>query len=397
MWNALSSAVDLRTAYLLGGLVALLSGATVGMLRGLHEPSRAAVTTLAWSLCATAIAQLLAAGRGMWPDVVAVRLALVAACTGAVLMLAAVRSLYGRDTPPRVLRYALGTVAVLVLVLPGPKASIVLTFTVLAACALMGGRAALQGREPGAPAGRIGLLALLSVMAIGTALRALDVAILPAHAITEGGAQLGSLQGPVAIVFALGGLALMILSLKIVYGRLLADVRHQAVTDELTGLSSRRHLFGHGDPWLTARSRAANFTALMMIDVDHFKSINDRFGHDVGDRVLRHVATVLRGALRSDSVLARYGGEEFCALVPVQDQNEAEAAAERVRGAVECQPFPLTDGCVDVTVSIGLAFHRPGLTLREVLRTADRRVYYAKACGRNRVVGEADTLQAAIV
>lgn len=84
-------------------------------------------------------------------------------------------------------------------------------------------------------------------------------------------------------------------------------------------------------------------------------------------------------------------------MVPVSDPAEAEAVAERVRDAVQARPFLLAGGSIDVTVSIGLACHRPGLTLREVLRTADSRVYFAKASGRNKVVSEYPVLEEAIV
>ena len=135
----------------------------------------------------------------------------------------------------------------------------------------------------------------------------------------------------------------------------------------------------------------------MRIDVARLSVINGRCGREVGDPVLSHVAGVRRDTMRRDSVRARYGGEEFCAMVPVADQNEAESVAERVRAAVHARPFLLAGGSIEVTVSIGLAFHRPGLTLREVLRTADSRVYFAKAAGRNKVIGDHPLLEEAIV
>ncbi len=397
MFEGQTTAIDPRTVCLLGGLVALLSAAAVGLLRGLHERSAAAVTTIAWALVAHAVSMLLAAANGALGDVDTMRASFAALAASAVLTAVGLRALYGQPTRQRLVNYALGAATLLALLLPGGRAPLFAMFATQAACAAVAAHAVFAGREPGAPMGRVGLLALLGVLGLGATARAFGVAAGHEVGLAPDAMRVGPLPGLVLMLYALAPIVLMTLGLKVVYGRLVADVRQQAVTDELTGLASRRYLFGHGDPWLTARGQSANFTALMMIDVDHFKSINDRFGHDTGDRVLRHVAVVLRGALRSDSVLARYGGEEFCALVPVADQTEAEAAAERVRDAVESQPFPIPDGCIDVTVSIGLAFHRPGLTLREVLRTADRRVYYAKACGRNRVIGEIDTLQAAIV
>ncbi len=128
--------------------------------------------------------------------------------------------------------------------------------------------------------------------------------------------------------------------------------------------------------------------ALLMIDLDDFKTVNDRHGHSVGDEMLRHVAQLLRSALRPDSLIVRYGGDEFCALVPVPGEAAAFGIAERLRATIEAVPFRQASLPLPITMSIGVSIHRPGRALREMLDEADRRAYRAKSQGRNRVVAD---------
>jgi diguanylate cyclase (GGDEF)-like protein len=125
---------------------------------------------------------------------------------------------------------------------------------------------------------------------------------------------------------------------------------------------------------------------MLMIDVDHFKAVNDRHGHHAGDLVLRALADRLREVLRQADVVARLGGEEFAALMPETDMPAALLAAERVRQI--CQAIgPQLEGFADmgVSVSIGVAQWRPGETLDHLLERADAALYRAKRGGRNRV------------
>ena len=397
MWESFVASIDVRTTYLIGGLVGWVAAAAVFILRNLHRPSHSAAGKLAWSLAFCATTLLLASVRTSMPGFLVTRTMLITAGIGTILLLAAVRALYDRPTPMGVQAPVIGLFALTVLQLPDPRHALILVFAVQLITNAAGALVVAGEEEPHARAGRIGLIAVMVVLALAGGFRMIDMLRMSTAELEALANRTEPNRGPLVLVYSFTSLVVMLAYIGIAYGRLLADVRHLASTDELTGLASRRYLFGHGEPWLTARGRAAHFTALMMIDVDRFKSINDRFGHEVGDRVLRHVAGILRDAMRSDSVLARYGGEEFCAMVPVSDPHEAETVAERVRAAVQARPFVLAGGSIDVTVSIGLACHRPGLTLREVLRTADSRVYFAKAAGRNRVVSEYPILEEAIV
>lgn len=189
-----------------------------------------------------------------------------------------------------------------------------------------------------------------------------------------------------AIAFAALPLTVAAVAMVIINDRLMQALRARSITDELTGLLSRRGLRERGEKMLAARAAAPHLMAVLMLDIDYFKAINDRYGHQVGDEVLRHVATVAKNHLRGDSILARYGGEEFTALVPLRGAEEALVVAERLRHAVERHPCVSKKGPVGVTVSVGVAYCRVDESLESVLGRADKHLYEAKQSGRNRTV-----------
>ncbi len=137
-----------------------------------------------------------------------------------------------------------------------------------------------------------------------------------------------------------------------------------------------------------------------MIDLDHFKAVNDAYGHLVGDRLLTHVAATCRRALRADDLLIRYGGEEFIAVLPGQGARAAGAAAERLRTTVDRTPLRLRDGTtVHATVSVGVAVVALGAVddpIGSLLHEADAALYRAKAAGRDQVMVAAEITADAI-
>lgn len=161
---------------------------------------------------------------------------------------------------------------------------------------------------------------------------------------------------------------------------------HAASTDYLTGLANRRTLADAGATrFAQARAQGRGF-GLGVIDIDHFKSINDRYGHDVGDAALKHVASMLEAACREAELPARQGGEEFVVLFDDVDGDSALAAGERLRLAVAHAPFTSGELTLPVTVSIGVAVRLPDdMEFDSVLRRADAALYSAKQGGRNRV------------
>jgi diguanylate cyclase (GGDEF)-like protein len=166
---------------------------------------------------------------------------------------------------------------------------------------------------------------------------------------------------------------------------LFARVQELATTDGLTGLHNRRHFTDLATRLVSAAKRNHRSLTAMMIDVDHFKKINDSYGHATGDEVLQAVADVLRATVRDHDVLGRYGGEEFALVLPEMDGDPVQAA-ERLRGAVADVAVPARTGPVRATVSIGIAELKPDDTLSDLLSRADDGLYRAKLDGRNRVV-----------
>jgi len=165
-----------------------------------------------------------------------------------------------------------------------------------------------------------------------------------------------------------------------------AELRHHADTDELTGLRNRRRFFTDAASVLEEMSATGQPVSALMIDLDRFKSINDRYGHAGGDAVLREIADKCRRALREGDVLARLGGEEFVALLPGCSENDGMQIAEHLRHLIDASPIEMADGRLRVTVSIGLAASSgPAHNIDQLLADADRGLYAAKHNGRNRV------------
>jgi len=155
-----------------------------------------------------------------------------------------------------------------------------------------------------------------------------------------------------------------------------------ASTDHLTGLWNRRAFQERLAAELERARRYDRPLALVMLDIDHFKRINDVHGHPVGDRVLIEVASRIFSTVREGEVVARVGGEEFAWILPETDGDGAVAAAERVRAAISAQTFT---GVGRLTISLGVCDLDEGETASELVRLADRALYRAKAGGRDRV------------
>lgn len=166
----------------------------------------------------------------------------------------------------------------------------------------------------------------------------------------------------------------------------LAGLHEAAMRDALTGAYTRRYLLERLEGELSYAARHDVRLALIMFDVDHFKEINDTYGHLAGDEVLRTVAAELRGMLRPEDVLVRYGGEELCLLVRDVARDEACRLAERVREAVRRVETPWEGSILRVTLSVGVATAEPGSTSspQDLVRRADAAMYQAKRSGRDR-------------
>ena len=158
-----------------------------------------------------------------------------------------------------------------------------------------------------------------------------------------------------------------------------------ATTDELTALANRRRFLEAGGNEPERSRRDGSPVSLLMLDLDRFKDVNDRYGHPTGDAALRLFADTCARALRRSDLFGRLGGEEFAILLPDTTSEDAAILAERVRADVEGTVFPSEEGNFSITVSIGVAsMSGPGDSLNDLLRRADRALYESKRAGRNR-------------
>ncbi len=170
--------------------------------------------------------------------------------------------------------------------------------------------------------------------------------------------------------------------------RLQQELLQLATTDPLTGLHNRRFLFDCAEKEIDRCCRYHHPLSVMLMDLDHFKKINDSFGHDAGDQVLRAVARMLEGNIRSTDLVVRYGGEEFVVMLPETDLTKTLAFAERLRAAVEAMEVEGIDDGWPITLSIGCSpWHPHEKSIEDALTRADQAMYQCKSQGRNRVSG----------
>jgi diguanylate cyclase len=198
------------------------------------------------------------------------------------------------------------------------------------------------------------------------------------------------------------GLAIVLISVSIIGGNIssirrelsvsrkklqssLTVIREMAIHDDLTGFYNRSHLMDIIETEINRSVRTGSVFSLAMIDIDKFKKINDTYGHQIGDQVLRTFAAVIRSILRKTDFCGRYGGEEFLIVLTQTDLQAANVFAERIRKSVENSFFPDLGPDSRVTVSIGLAQHQTQENIEKTISRADDALYRAKNGGRNRV------------
>ena len=188
----------------------------------------------------------------------------------------------------------------------------------------------------------------------------------------------------IAGLSGMGALSLTLNQMRIANGH-----KSDAMKDALTGLLNRRALLDN------PQEIAPAGTAVVMMDLDYFKTINDRFGHDSGDRILMAFADVIHANIRSNDLAARMGGEEFCIIMPDSTPKSSAAVADRIRSQIEATSIQTTSGPIRATVSAGIAVRSAEPeTLQALLNRADAALYEAKASGRNRVQISAFSLAA---
>lgn len=380
--------IDILTCYVLTGAGAIVGLGLMGLIQTDQPRMAYALSVFRWAFASLAVMVLVA----VVPDAQvsdALRVLVGFIGMGVALLAWAFRQLNGRRTPPMV--------AVSITLVSGVAlwagaissdaafvTTIGLVFTLLSV-AMAVDQGLILMNKPGGHGSEAGLMGAAVVFSI------IWVLVL-AHAMTHSGPYPRDwlyapswLRPAAGLGFALLPLVVASLAFSTINARLMQQLRARALSDELTGCLSRRGLRELGERMLALQHNQPAQVAVLMLDLDHFKAINDRYGHLIGDQVLCHVTKVVRERLREDALLARYGGEEFSVLLPVQNALEAHGIAERLRQAVEASPCETKMGPIRCTVSIGVSFHCPTSSLEEDLAKADTRLYAAKRSGRNRV------------
>lgn len=335
-----------------------------------------------------ALTWILVAGRGTIPDAFSIILANTLKAGAHALVLAAICEFQRRSLPRW--QYFVPVVLTLVmaaLLLDDMRGRFIWGGLIYGFQMVLIARALVSNKET--RAGRAWKLLLG-----GVAMIVLVLALRAAVALTGHG-ELAQPQGaiaphPVQIIAFIAIMATALLGsigfVLMVKERADREILHLAMTDSLTQVPNRRALMEYAEHALARRENS--HMALLMIDVDHFKSINDAHGHPAGDEVLRKVACLLAGRLRSHDFLGRYGGEEFCVIAPDTDTEGAQKLAESLREIIASTPLPTEQGVLYTSVSIGISCCSPNDTpeLKKMLPEADAALYAAKQAGRNQVV-----------
>ena len=228
-----------------------------------------------------------------------------------------------------------------------------------------------------------GLYLLMAVLMLGRAFYASQVGIEVFDSFADWPVNAYTFMLGAVTQFFISSLFVLMLSYKL--NRSLESI---ATIDSLTGVLNRRGLEDASVKMQDICKRINLSMAVLLIDIDYFKRVNDTYGHLVGDDVLRHIAQTISGILRSSDVVGRYGGEEFCAFLPNTTEGDALGLAERIRAGIEASPIQLgLNVTLKTTVSIGVADSvRAGYDFTGLLATADSAMYGAKNGGRNRVM-----------
>lgn len=387
--------LDLRTIVVTGALACFIIGVTLLTTLLTGRFTRSPVWWGASSLCIGA-GLLGVAFRGVLPDVVTVEFANTAILAGSLLLLFGIRAFSGRELNWFLFGIALITTWTLLALFPGEEGFAVRVMVMATAMALCD---AATVREALRLARHEGLRSAWLLAALFAPTAAIHVWRVAQAWLGQVGTTLFPADSGVTGWLAATGVTLVVLrgqALLLLSGersnRMLASLaRH----DPLTGAMNRSGL----EQWLAQQARGHQQqelrASLLLIDIDHFKTLNDTRGHAAGDEILRIFTDAVRGQLRADDILARQGGDEFAIILPGVRVREAVRVADRIRNVFRDALTGVEDLPVPPTLSIGVAeADLRGLTLDQLLAEADEALYRAKRLGRDRVQAQLKTAEA---
>ncbi|MCF8110196.1 MAG: diguanylate cyclase [Desulfobacteraceae bacterium] len=167
--------------------------------------------------------------------------------------------------------------------------------------------------------------------------------------------------------------------------QMLDALKKLSITDDLTRLYNSRHFYQQVETEINRHTRYDRPLSLLLLDIDHFKMYNDKYGHPEGDRILSHLGKLISEFIRDMDTAYRYGGEEFTVILPETNSKDAVKVCKRIMNEVKTQKFNLPEGTAPVTLSIGVTQYNPGESINEFVSRADRAMYMSKEKGRNRI------------
>lgn len=379
--------IDVISAYVICGAGSLVGAAMMSLARPDEPRLRQALRSFAraFLVLGAGLFQLVATGNS--PPPFAMLVALEATVLGLALFGVAFAQLVARPLPPVATTVVVGlsTLAIAGAERAGER---VYAISFVLWCTLFAGVMAFVMRHA---ATRPRNLAE-RVMGLSLIAHALSWVVRSAFTITHGGPpwrhQLlvpDEFATAFGIYYCIMPLIVAALVLNVVNARLSQQLRSRALTDELTGVMTRRALRELAPAVIHRAQLAGARVAVLMLDLDRFKAVNDVHGHQAGDEVLRRAAALITANLRTDALLTRHGGEEFVVVAPVPDVRTARVVAERLRSALAAEPCRTDQATIAVTVSIGVSMLEPDEALEPALKRADEALYRAKRDGRDRV------------
>jgi len=381
--------LDVRTIMVFGVLLSLMTAVLfVQVSRGFPIEHRRHLRTWTVALSLQPLAWLALSLRGQIPDLVSIGLGTTLLLASYAEMTRAVRGFQGLPERRRVLwAWVLAVVAVNLAFTPDwPHSSVRVVVNSLAGGVLLAALSRALLGTPQSPAGHAGratsLFAALGVAAL--LWRVLDHAFWPrmVGGLLEAGASdlMVFLYANTAVIFLSLGFVLMHAE------RAYAALHQSASVDTLTGVLARSMLEAHGQRLVAAAHRSGRPLSALLLDLDRFKSVNDRLGHEAGDSMLKHLAEQAHRVLRGEDVLCRLGGDEFVVLLPHTDANGARIVAERLRLALREAPLTFKGQELPIVLSIGVADATgTEANLDRLIKRADEAMYIAKRAGGDRV------------